>query len=78
MRYPYGGIAMQTVQLKISGMSCDHCVARVNKALDGLDGVQVDRVRIGAAEVRFDPAAHSADELVEALRDVGYEATVAA
>lgn len=64
---------MRSVQLNIGGMSCGHCVARVTKALEALDGLEVDSVRIGAAELRFDPARRSIDDILEALRDAGYE-----
>ena len=69
---------MRSVQLSIGGMSCGHCVARVTKTLGALDGLEVDNVRIGAAELRFDPARRSIDDILEALRDAGYEPSVPA
>jgi copper chaperone len=69
---------VRSIQLNIGGMSCGHCVARVTKALGELEGLEVDAVRIGAAEVRFDPARRSLDDILEALRDAGYEASVPA
>lgn len=69
---------MRSVQLSIGGMSCGHCVARVTKTLGALDGLEVDNVRIGAAELRFDPARRSIDDILDALRDAGYEPSLAA
>jgi copper chaperone CopZ len=69
---------MRSVQLKIAGMSCAHCVARVTQTLSALEGLEVDAVRIGAAELRFDPARRSLDDILEAVREVGYEPSVAA
>ena len=69
---------MQTVRLAITGMSCGHCVARVSKTLSALEGLEVDDVRIGSADVRFDPERQSVDEILEAVRDAGYEPSVAA
>lgn len=69
---------MRSVQLKIAGMSCEHCVARVTRTLSALEGLEVDAVRIGAAELRFDPARRSLDDILEAVREVGYEPSVAA
>ena len=69
---------MRSVHVNITGMSCSHCVARVEKALGALEGLQVDAVRIGAAELRFDPSRRSIDDIVGALRDAGYEASVPA
>lgn len=68
---------MQTLNLTITGMSCGHCVARVTKALSAVDGLEVDAVRIGAAELRYDPERRSVDDILEAVRDAGYEPTVA-
>jgi copper chaperone CopZ len=64
--------------MTIGGMSCGHCVARVTRALGALDGLEIENVRIGAADVRFDPARRSVDDIVAALRDAGYEASAAA
>ena len=47
---------MATATLHIEGMSCGHCLNAVNKALTSLDGVEIESVKIGRAEVRFDPA----------------------
>ena len=69
---------MQSIRLSITGMSCGHCVDRVSRTLGALDGLQVDDVRIGSAALRFDPARRSLDDILEALRDVGYEPSVAA
>jgi copper ion binding protein len=65
---------MEHLTLKIDGMSCGHCVARVEKALQKLDGVQVIRVEVGAAEVAYDPARTPFAKIREALDDAGYTA----
>jgi copper chaperone CopZ len=68
---------MDTLNLTIDGMSCGHCVARVAKTLGEMEGLEVGAVRIGAAEVRYDPERHSVDDILEAVRDAGYEPSVA-
>jgi len=50
----------------------------VTKTLAALEGLEVDAVQIGAAQLRFDPQRRSIDEILEAVRDAGYEPTVAA
>ena len=65
---------MKTVELKVAGMSCAHCVRAISDALARVDGVSVDRVTIGAAVVRFDPAQVSLGVLIDAVADAGYEA----
>jgi len=65
---------MEHLSLKIDGMSCGHCVARVEKALKKLDGVSVIRVEVGAAELVYDPAQTSFARIREAIDDAGYMA----
>jgi len=69
---------MQPLHLTIAGMSCGHCVARVSKTLQALEGLEVDDVRIGTADVRFDPNRRSVEDILEAVRDAGYQPAVAA
>ncbi len=65
---------MERLTLSIEGMSCDHCVRAVRGALESVGGVRVDNVEIGSAEVRYDPDRASAEEIVEAVSDEGYQA----
>ncbi len=64
---------MEQTTLHIDGMSCGHCVARVQKALTRLEGAHVDQVEIGSARVTFDPDRVSLQRLREAVEDAGYE-----
>ena len=67
---------MSTTQqetLSIDGMHCEHCVDAVQEALAGVDGVTVDAVEIGAAEVSYDPSAVSRGQLADAIENTGYE-----
>ena len=69
---------METIQLKISGMSCGHCVRSVRDALGKIDGVQTGEVEVGAATVSFDPAVADEARIVQAVLEEGYTARVAA
>jgi copper chaperone len=64
-----------TIQLNVTGMTCMHCVAAVEKALTAIDGVdEVIQVTLepGAATVR----GHASTEaLIAAVKEAGYEAT---
>jgi len=60
-------------EIALQGMSCQHCVSRVRETLEGLDGIEVQDVRIGAATVRLDSERISLDQVEDALRTVGYE-----
>lgn len=68
---------MAQVQLKITGMSCGHCVKAVEKALDQVQGVQARTVQVGSAEVTFDAQQASTERLLDAIREEGYQAEVA-
>ena len=62
----------RTETLTISGMSCGHCVAAVRHALDGVEGAEVEEVRIGEARVAYDPARTDRAALAAALAEEGY------
>jgi copper chaperone len=67
---------MQTVKMKVDGMTCGGCVAsvtRVVKALPGVDAARVD-LASGSAEIDFDPARCDADAIRNAIEGAGYDA----
>jgi copper chaperone CopZ len=70
---------MQTLDLKIDGMSCGSCVSHVRKALEGVSGVDVANVSIGSAQVRVNENATPdvVATVIEAIDDAGYRAEVA-
>jgi copper chaperone CopZ len=70
---------VRTTTLSIAGMSCGACVRHVTRALDGMTGVvhaQVD-LRTNEAIVEHIPARVDAAALIAAVRDAGYEASIA-
>ncbi len=62
-----------TLKLTITGMSCDHCVRRVSKALASVPGVAVKQVGVGEASVEYDGRPESLNAIVQAVDDAGYE-----
>ena len=64
---------MAQLNLKISGMSCGHCVKAVEKALDQTAGVQARTVAVGSAHITFDPAQASPDRILAVIREEGYQ-----
>jgi Cu+-exporting ATPase len=65
-----GGV--ETV-LPVEGMTCDHCVGRVTKALSSVPGVAEVQVSLpGTARVVHGPDVPRA-ALIEAIEDVGYD-----
>lgn len=65
---------MERLSFEIEGMSCGHCVARVEKTLSKLDGVQVLKVDVGSAEIGYDPERTPFHKIAQALDDAGYQA----
>jgi copper chaperone len=60
--------------LKVKGMSCQHCVMSVTKALSQLDGVKNVRVDLAKGEVRFDNTKEVASSrIAKAIEEAGYE-----
>jgi len=63
-----------TLELPITGMTCASCVARNEKALRKVEGVDDASVNFATekATIAFDPEVVSADELVRAVEAAGY------
>jgi len=67
---------MTRANLEIHGMSCDHCIRAVNRALAALPGVAVESVRLGGAGVRYDETKITPDQITAAVNAAGYSATL--
>ncbi|NUR33496.1 MAG: heavy-metal-associated domain-containing protein [Gemmatimonadaceae bacterium] len=63
---------MKALDLKIDGMSCAHCVASVQKALEQTEGVAVKHVDVGRATVSYDPQRTGPDRILAAVADTGF------
>lgn len=68
-----------TTELAIEGMTCGRCVRHVHQALGALDGVQLVEVHASRTGARvLHDATVSADLLLQAVRDAGYDASMQA
>jgi copper chaperone len=67
---------MANAAFAIGGMSCGHCLNRVNNALQKIEGVSAQQVQIGSARVEFDPEKVTAERIAEAISNAGYHADV--
>jgi copper chaperone CopZ len=65
-------MASESLALKIGGMHCGGCVNRVTNALKGVEGVEVKKVEIGAAEVAYDPARTDRERVAAAIEKIGF------
>lgn len=62
-----------TTALKVTGMSCQHCVRAVHEALQSVPGVTEVQVDLADATARVEGEAALAD-LIHAIREAGYHA----
>jgi P-type Cu+ transporter len=68
---------VRRTQLAIDGMTCAGCAARVEKRLNGLDGVSASvNLATHSAIVDFDASSVTLGHLVAAVEEVGYGATL--
>lgn len=68
----------RTVTLRIEGMTCGGCVFGVRKVLTKLDGVSSAEVSYAnqSAVVTYDSSKVTVEQMVTAIRTLGYKATV--
>jgi copper chaperone len=67
---------MATATLKVTGMTCQHCVRAVREALEGRDGVRSAEVDLqaGRAVVEYDAGQVSPADLAGVVSEEGYAA----
>ena len=70
-----GGTGEQVV-LTVEGMSCMHCVGRVESGLKDTDGILDAKVSLEQkkAEVSYDPAKITVDGIRDKIAEIGYKA----
>ncbi len=68
---------METTVLNVEGMSCEHCVKAIKKAVGALDGigkVEVD-LKKRTVTVEHNPAETSVHKIKSEIEDQGYDVT---
>ncbi|MGX7351207.1 copper ion binding protein [Enterococcus canis] len=65
-------------EFAINGMSCKHCVARVEETVNGLAGVDKIKVNLkkAAGTVKFDETQIDPQAIAAAITEAGYPAEV--
>ena len=68
---------METMTIKVGGMTCGGCVASVTRVLAALDGVTKVDVSLeqGKAVVEVDAVKVCREHLLQAIEDAGFEAS---
>jgi copper chaperone len=67
---------MEATTLKVTGMTCNHCVMAVTKALKSVSGVEAADVSLEKAQAVVQGGA-DAQSLIAAVKDEGDEAALA-
>jgi copper chaperone len=60
-----------TIEFKVEGMSCQHCVSAVTKAIHERDAAAQVQIDLAAGKVSVDSTA-TVDALKDAIDDAGY------
>ncbi len=71
-------MSLKQITLPIQGMTCASCVVHVEGGLNEVEGVEKASVNLAneRATVQFDPEKTTVDQMVAAVRDVGYDVVV--
>lgn len=66
---------MENIELRIEGMHCTGCSARLQKVLSNLDGISNVEVSFekGMANIEFNKEIITLDEIKNAIVDSGFE-----
>jgi copper chaperone len=64
---------MAEATIAIEGMSCQHCVMAVKKALGGVPGIIDADVQIGTAVVKYDESKTNQEDLEGKIEKAGYK-----
>jgi copper chaperone len=67
---------METLILKVSGMSCGGCVKSVTGVLEALPGVGKAEVSLEKAEavISYEPGKATREQMIQVIDDAGFEA----
>ncbi|MGB3221904.1 MAG: heavy metal-associated domain-containing protein [Desulforhopalus sp.] len=60
-------------RIQIKGMSCQHCVGSVKKALENVPGLSQIAVDLEAGEASFNNENASREEIRSAISKIGFE-----
>lgn len=66
----------QTIELSITGMTCDHCVHTITTAVQGVPGVTKASVSLDANAATVEGDALDLAKILAAISEEGYEAAL--
>jgi copper chaperone len=65
---------MDSITLKVEGMTCSHCVKRVHKALTEVSGVESAEVSLEKGQAEVKGRDLNPEALTKAVEQAGYKA----
>jgi copper chaperone len=66
-----------SIELNVTGMTCGHCKAAVEKALQNVSGVNTTQVDLASGKVSVEGEQVNTDALIAAVIEEGYSAQLA-
>jgi len=66
-------VTMAETKMEIEGMSCQHCVMAVKKALGGVPGILESDIQIGSAAVKYDETKIKKEDIQAKIEKAGYK-----
>ena len=65
-------VTVAEANIAIEGMSCQHCVMAVKKALGGVPGILESNVQVGSASVKYDDTKIKKEDIETKIENAGY------
>lgn len=62
--------------LEVQGMTCEHCKAKVEKALEEIEGVEEVKVSLFKKQAKVKGENLEGEKLVKAVEEAGYKAKI--
>ncbi len=62
--------------LEVQGMTCEHCKAKVEKALEEIEGVEEVKVSLFRKQAKVKGENLEGEKLVKAIEEAGYKAKI--
>lgn len=62
--------------LEVQGMTCEHCKAKVEKALEEIEGVEEVKVSLFRKQAKVKGENLEDEKLVKAVEEAGYKAKI--
>jgi copper chaperone len=66
-------VTMAETKMEIEGMSCQHCVMAVKKALGGVPGILESNIQVGSAAVKYDESKIKKEDIEAEIEEAGYK-----